>query len=159
VRTAPAEGLGLVVLDVLPGSAAAAAGLERGDRRRPRSDRDDGHASVGRGLAARAVVAVTDAAGRTFPQATLERRARWTGDVVVLVNARNASCAEFLARDLQRAGATVVGERTAGAAASTTAFLARAVVPDVVVVDAAMALTEGRDPVLEAALEVLGGAR
>ena len=101
---------------------------------------------------------------------------------MVLVNARSASCAEFLALDLQRAGATVVGERTAGAADSTTAFVAlpfgyglqvttalvadlggvgvaRAVVPDVIVVDAAMALTEGRDPVLEAALEVLGGAR
>ena len=127
-------------------------------------------------------VAVTDAAGRTFPQATLEAPARWTGAVAVLVNEGSASCAEFLALDLQRAGATVVGEPTAGAADSSTAFVAlpfgyglqvstarvaglvglaspSAVAPDVGVEDAPLALAEGRDPVLEAALAILTDPR
>jgi len=133
-------------------------------------------------VAGKGSIAVTDAVGRTFPQASLDAPARWTGAVVVLVNDGSASCAEFLAVDLQRAGATVVGEPTAGAADSATAFVAlpfgyglqvttarvasldgvaspSAVAPDVVVDDAAMALAEGRDAVLEAALEVLAHPR
>ena len=127
-------------------------------------------------------IVVTDAAGRTFPQTALERPARWTGSVAVLVNAGSASCAEFLALDLQRGGATVVGEPTAGAADSVTAFVAlpldyglqvttarvadldgaaspSAVTPDIAVDDAPLGLAAGRDAVLEAALEVLEGHR
>jgi carboxyl-terminal processing protease len=104
--------------------------------------------------------------------------ARWRGPAVVLVNSRSASCAEYFAFDLQDAGITVVGEPTRGVANTTTGFfpllnggglqisLSRALrrdgtlypsrlTPDVLQPDDLKALAEGRDVLLERALDWL----
>lgn len=112
---------------------------------------------------------------------TLPTATRWDGPLAVLVNTRTASCAESVALELQRSGAPVIGEPTAGLAdvavalvpltdglglAVTVAIafdedgrrLPAHVMPDVLVDDDLMALAAGRDPVLEAALAILGHA-
>jgi carboxyl-terminal processing protease len=123
-------------------------------------------------------VVVWDAAGRTFPLASLPERVRWSGPSAVLVNAGSASCAEFMATDLQAAGVTVIGEATAGVANSTTAFVrlpngfglavttaslaaldgadvpAR-VTPDLVITDDLMKLANGDDALLHAAIALV----
>lgn len=56
---------------------------------------------------------------------TLERRVRFDGPLVVLVDGASASGAEFLARELQaRPRTAVVGERTAGVADTSVQFIA-----------------------------------
>ncbi|RIH83291.1 S41 family peptidase [Calidithermus roseus] len=104
--------------------------------------------------------------------------ARWRGPVVVLANSRSASCAEYFAFDLQDAGITVMGEPTRGVANTTTSFfpllnggglqisVSRALRPDgtlypsrltpnILQPDDLKALAEGRDVLLERALEWL----
>ena len=120
------------------------------------------------------VVAV-DASERKFLLATLPDRVRWSGPSAVLVNAGSASCAEFMATDLQAAGVPVIGEATAGVANSTTAFVrlpngdglavttasvtaldgaavTATVTPDLVIADDLMRLSNGDDAILEAAI-------
>lgn len=97
---------------------------------------------------------------------------------MVLVNSRSASCAEYFAFDLQDAGITVMGEPTRGVANTTTSFfsllnggglqisVSRALRPDgtlypsrltpnILQADDLKALAEGRDVLLERALEWL----
>jgi carboxyl-terminal processing protease len=120
-----------------------------------------------------------DPFGRTLVRDTLPLAALWVGELVVLVNAQTQSCAESLAFELQRIGATVVGEPTAGLANSAvqTVLLSNGmglvltvarvfdadgsplperVTPDVFVADDLMRLAEGHDDPLEAALDLLG---
>ncbi|RIH86236.1 Carboxy-terminal processing protease CtpA [Calidithermus terrae] len=103
---------------------------------------------------------------------------RWQGPVVVIVNGRSASCAEYFAFDLQDAGYPVVGEPTRGVANTSTGFfllpnggglqisVSRALradgslypdrlTPNVLVPDDLKALAEGRDVLMERALEQL----
>jgi carboxyl-terminal processing protease len=124
-------------------------------------------------------LSVIGADGNAFSQLTLPAPARFDGKVVVLVNRNSASCAEFFALDLQ-GRALIIGEETYGVADSTTLFLAlpggaglqitnaqvfpleggtypAAVTPDILLEDDLMALTEGRDVLLEAALSALHG--
>lgn len=108
--------------------------------------------------------------------------ARWDGPVSVLVDAKTASCAEYFAFDLQeRRGALVIGQPTAGVGNTatqvlplsdgsgiqvTTAQARRAdgtpyperVTPDVLLADDFKALAEGRDLVLERAVELLSAS-
>jgi carboxyl-terminal processing protease len=122
---------------------------------------------------------VVDAFGRTHVSDTLPLVARWTGELVVLVNAHTLSCAESLAWELQcHAGARVVGEPTAGLANTAVqmvplsngmrlvlsvatvydldgSLLPPQVTPDVFVVDDPLRLAEGHDEPLEAALDLL----
>jgi carboxyl-terminal processing protease len=123
-------------------------------------------------------VIVSDAVGRTFPLASLPERVRWPGPTAVLVNAGSASCAEFMATDLQAVGAIVIGEATAGVGNSTTAFVrlpngfglavttaslvaldgtevAARVTPDHVIADDLMKLSNGDDAPLRAAITLL----
>ncbi len=103
----------------------------------------------------------------------------WKGPAAVLVGPNTASCAEVFAYYAQRAGATVVGEKTRGVGNSGVVFgalpdggvvsvtvlrafnergeaLPEAITPDVLVPGDIPALTsEGRDVTLEAALRAL----
>ncbi|GIW24678.1 S41 family peptidase [Meiothermus sp.] len=121
------------------------------------------------------------AGGRDRPQYEVQP-ARWTGPVVVLVNERTASCAEYFTFDLQEGRqAPVIGQPTAGVGNTATLFLrlsdgsglqvttSRAqrkdgsfypdrVTPSVSFADDFQALAEGRDRMLEKALEVLLGS-
>jgi carboxyl-terminal processing protease len=107
--------------------------------------------------------------------------ANWTGPVSVLVDSKTASCAEYFAFDLQeRRGAMVIGQPTAGVGNTatqvlplsdgsglqvTTAQAQRAdgtpypdhVTPDVLLADDFKALADGRDLLLERAVELLTG--
>ena len=122
---------------------------------------------------------VVDPFGRTHVSDTLPVPARWSGELVVLVNAHTLSCAESLAWELQRhAGARVVGEATAGVANTAVQMLPLSngmrlvltvatvydldgspvparVTPDVFVLDDPLRLAEGHDDPLEAALDLL----
>jgi carboxyl-terminal processing protease len=62
------------------------------------------------------VTSVQDEFGRTIERWALGESASYAGEVIVLINARTASCAEALAWALQRAGALVIGEPSAGIA-------------------------------------------
>jgi len=125
------------------------------------------------------VLRVLDPFGRTHVTDRLPEAARWTGGLVVLVNAHTQSCAESLALDLQRhAGARVVGEATAGLANTAVQMVPLSngmrlvltvatvydldgsplpawVTPDVFVLDDPLRLAEGYDDPLEAALQLL----
>ncbi|RDI96498.1 PDZ domain-containing protein [Meiothermus sp. QL-1] len=116
--------------------------------------------------------------GQERPQ-YLVQPARWTGPVVVLVNERTASCAEFFTFDLQEGRKIpVIGQPTAGVGNTTTIFLrlfdgsglqvttAKAqrrdgsyyqdrVIPDLSLAEDWGALAEGRDLLLEKAVELL----
>lgn len=105
----------------------------------------------------------------------------WKGPAAVLVGPNTASCAEVFTYYAQRAGATVVGERTRGVGNSGVVFsalpdggvvsvtvlrafnergeaLPEAITPDLLVPGDIAALTgEGRDVTLEAALRALEG--
>ncbi|MCS7059008.1 MAG: S41 family peptidase [Meiothermus sp.] len=118
------------------------------------------------------------AGGRDRPQYLVEP-AQWSGPVVVLVNERTASCAEYFTFDLQEnRKAIVVGQATAGVGNTATTFLrlsdgsglqittAKAqrkdgsfyperVIPDLILAEDWQALAEGRDLLLEKALELL----
>ncbi|MER3555869.1 MAG: peptidase S41 [Meiothermus sp.] len=107
------------------------------------------------------------------------RPATWTGPVNVLVDSKTASCAEYFAFDLQdRLGATVIGRPTAGVGNTATQVLplsdgsgiqittAQAqrqdgtpypdhVTPNVLLTDDFKALAEGRDLLLERAVQLL----
>jgi carboxyl-terminal processing protease len=122
---------------------------------------------------------VVDPFGRTRVSDSLPVTARWSGELVVLVNAHTLSCAESLAWELQRhAGARVVGEATAGLADTAVQTLPLSngmrlvltvatvydldgspvparVTPDVLVRDDPLRLAEGHDDPLEAALDLL----
>lgn len=122
---------------------------------------------------------VVDPFGRTHASETLPGAARWTGELVVLVNAHTLSGAESLAWELQRhAGARVAGETTAGLANTAVQTLPlsngmrlvltvatvydldgsplpASVTPDVFVPDDPLRLAEGHDDPLEAALDLL----
>ncbi|CAN5639721.1 S41 family peptidase [soil metagenome] len=241
---APSNGLGLVVVDVLPGGPAARQDLRRGDRvmaiggaflpalARGRWETWDGalraesvtilvlragakprevllepepmatdreatlswaepevallripsflpalrvaprvHALVAEATAAGATAIIVDV--RDNPGGALTD----CGPIAVVVNGASASCAEFLALDLQGRG-LVIGEQTAGVADSTTAFFAlpngaglqattamvqnadgstyaSSVMPDVPVDDDLMVLANGIDAPLQAALEAV----
>jgi carboxyl-terminal processing protease len=108
--------------------------------------------------------------------------AYWTGPVVVLVNERTASCAEYFTFDLQEGRqAPVIGQPTAGVGNTATVFLrlsdgsglqittSRAqrkdgsfyperVTPTLNLSDDWYALAEGRDLLLEKAVELLMSA-
>jgi carboxyl-terminal processing protease len=116
--------------------------------------------------------------GRDRPQYEV-RAVRWTAPVVVLVNERTASCAEYFTFDLQEGRqAPVIGQPTAGVGNTATMFLrlsdgsglqvttSRAqrrdgsfypdsVTPNVSFSDDWQALAEGRDLMLEKAIELL----
>ncbi|MCX7782237.1 MAG: S41 family peptidase, partial [Meiothermus sp.] len=118
--------------------------------------------------------------GRDRPQYEV-RAVRWTAPVVVLVNERTASCAEYFTFDLQEGRqAPVIGQPTAGVGNTATIFLrlsdgsglqvttSRAqrkdgsfypdrVTPSVSFADDWQALAEGRDVMLEKAIELLMG--
>jgi carboxyl-terminal processing protease len=107
------------------------------------------------------------------------RPARWSAPVVLLVNERTASCAEYFAFDLQESGlAAVIGQPTAGVGNTATAFLRLSngaglqvttsiaqrrdgsnyperVTPDLFFPDDWRALAEGRDLMLERAIQLL----
>lgn len=127
------------------------------------------------------VLTIVDVADRAFPQSVLERRSRWGGPAVVVVNGRSASCAEHMAYAMQRyGGVTVIGEPTAGVLDSATNFVAlsndmglavsvariadgegevlpTAVTPDHEVEDDLMALADGRDVLRGGAVDLLLG--
>ncbi len=116
--------------------------------------------------------------GRDRPQYQVQP-ARWAGPVVVLVNERTASCAEYFTFDLQEGRrAPVIGQPTAGVGNTATIFLrlsdgsglqittSRAqrrdgsfypdrVTPQLSLSDDWQALAEGRDVMLEKAIELL----
>lgn len=116
--------------------------------------------------------------GRDRPQYEVQA-AYWAGPVVVLVNERTASCAEYFTFDLQEGRqAPVIGQPTAGVGNTATVFLrlsdgsglqittSRAqrkdgsfypdrVTPTLNFSDDWYALAEGRDLMLEKALELL----
>lgn len=118
--------------------------------------------------------------GRDRPQYEV-RAVRWTAPVVVLVNERTASCAEYFTFDLQEGRqAQVIGQPTAGVGNTATIFLrlsdgsglqvttSRAqrrdgsfypdrVTPTLSFSDDWQALAEGRDVMLEKAVELLMG--
>ncbi|GIW37093.1 MAG: protease [Meiothermus sp.] len=118
--------------------------------------------------------------GRDRPQYEVQA-VRWTAPVVVLVNERTASCAEYFTFDLQEGRqAPVIGQPTAGVGNTATIFLrlsdgsglqvttSRAqrkdgsfypdrVTPSVSFSDDFQALAEGRDLMLEKAVELLMG--
>ncbi|WP_299429610.1 S41 family peptidase, partial [uncultured Meiothermus sp.] len=120
--------------------------------------------------------------GRDHPQFTVQA-AHWTAPVVVLVNERTASCAEYFTFDLQEGRqAKVIGLPTAGVGNTATRFLRLSdgsglqvttskaqrrdgsfypdrVTPSVSFSDDWQALAEGRDAMLEKALELLVGVR
>ncbi|MBW6456456.1 MAG: PDZ domain-containing protein [Trueperaceae bacterium] len=126
---------------------------------------------------------VVDPFGRTLVSDALPDDARWTGAVVVLVNAHTQSSAESLALDLQRhAGARVVGEATAGLANTAVQMvplsngmrlvltvatvydldgspLPPRVTPDVFVPDDPLRLAAGHDDPLETAIDLLAPPR
>jgi carboxyl-terminal processing protease len=126
---------------------------------------------------------VVDPLGRTQVSEALPLVARWTGELVVLVNAQTLSCAESLASELQRrADAHVVGEATAGLANTAVQMLPLSngmrlvltvatvydldggplparVMPDLLVLDDPLRLAEGHDDPLEAALDLLAPLR
>ncbi len=109
--------------------------------------------------------------------------AHWTGPVVVLVNERTASCAEYFTFDLlEGRRALVIGQPTAGVGNTATLFLrlsdgsglqittSRAqrkdgsfyperVTPSLLLAEDWYALAEGQDTLLEKALEVLTEAK
>lgn len=112
--------------------------------------------------------------------AELSMPVRWQGPLVVLVNQSTVSAAEFLALDLQQAGFPVIGEPTYGVADTAVSFIRLSsgvalaittsqvrrpdgqaypprVVPDVAVADDLEALITGHDPLLDWALQRLGG--
>lgn len=119
--------------------------------------------------------------GRERPQYEVQA-AYWTGPVVVLVNERTASCAEYFTFDLQEGRqAPVIGQPTAGVGNTATVFLrlsdgsglqittSRAqrkdgsfyperVTPTLNLSDDWYALAEGRDLLLEKAVELLMSA-
>jgi carboxyl-terminal processing protease len=129
------------------------------------------------------VLRVVDPFGRTQVSDSLPLVGRWTGELVVLVNAQTLSCAESLASELQRhAGARVVGEVTAGLANTAVQMLPLSngmrlvltvatvydldgsalparVTPDVLVPDDVLRLAAGHDDPLEAALDLLEPGR
>jgi len=116
--------------------------------------------------------------GRDRPQYHVQA-VRWTAPVVVLVNERTASCAEYFTFDLQEGRqAKVIGKPTAGVGNTATVFLrlsdgsglqvttSRAqrrdgsfypdrVTPTLNFSDDWQALAEGRDVMLEKAVELL----
>nr|MBA2667177.1 hypothetical protein [Trueperaceae bacterium] len=129
------------------------------------------HALVAEATAAGATAIIVDV--RDNPGGALTD----CGPIAVVVNGASASCAEFLALDLQGRG-LVIGEQTAGVADSTTAFFAlpngaglqvttamvqnadgstyaSSVMPDVPVDDDLMVLANGIDAPLQAALEAV----
>ncbi|MBS3967575.1 MAG: PDZ domain-containing protein [Truepera sp.] len=118
--------------------------------------------------------------GREFASRLTDDPARFDGPTVAIVNRYTGSCAEFFALDLQEGGIPVVGEPTFGVANTATTFvglsggsglqisIARAlredgslyperVEPNRVFDDDLETLIEGRDVLLEAALELISG--
>ncbi|MBB6098033.1 carboxyl-terminal processing protease [Deinobacterium chartae] len=117
--------------------------------------------------------------GKAVAQFRIARPAVWDGKLAVLVNRSTGSAAEYLALDIQRAGrGQVVGEATYGVANTATSFfpltggaglqvtlghvddlagnaLPERCHPDLEVRDDISDLQNGRDPVLEAALQTL----
>lgn len=107
------------------------------------------------------------------------RPARWSAPVVLLVNERTASCAEYFTFDLQESGlAAVIGQPTAGVGNTATTFFRLSngaglqvttsiaqrrdgsnyperVTPDLFISDDWRALAEGRDIMLERAVQLL----
>ncbi len=120
----------------------------------------------------------TRAGGRDRPLYEVQA-VRWTAPVVILVNERTASCAEYFTFDVQEGRqAPVIGQPTAGVGNTATIFLrlsdgsglqittSRAqrkdgsfypdrVTPSVPFADDFQALAEGRDAMLEKAIELL----
>lgn len=117
--------------------------------------------------------------GPEYEHYSIARPALWKGPVVVLVNQRSASCAEFFALDIQLSGrGQIVGETTSGVGNTATEFLPlldgsglqlttgkalrgkvpypEKVTPNVSIKDDLDLLALGRDGVLEKAVEVLG---
>ena len=109
----------------------------------------------------------------------IDNPANWTGTVIVLTNHISRSAAEYMAFFLQNAGrAKVIGEPTAGVLNTSTSIYPlpgdsslavtsgrsstldgkphpERVTPDIVLTDDMGALSQGRDVILEAALELL----
>ena len=125
------------------------------------------------------VVYTRGSRGPQFENYSIARPALWKGPLAVLVNNRSASCAEFFALDIQLAGrGQIVGETTSGVGNTATEFLPLLdgsglqlttgkalrgkipypdkVTPNVSVKDDLDLLAQGRDVVLEKAVEVLG---
>lgn len=110
---------------------------------------------------------------------TLPSAARWRGPTIVLVNDRTASCAEYFAFDLQEGGKfKVIGSPTAGVGNTATIILRLRdgsglqvttsqaqrrdgtpypdqVTPDIALADDWRALAEGRDVMLDRAVELV----
>lgn len=118
--------------------------------------------------------------GREFTSRLTDDPARFNGPAVAIVNRYTASCAEVFAFDLQEGGIPILGEPTAGVANTATTFVGLSggsglqisiarilredgslyperLEPDLLFDDDLEALIEGRDVLLEEALELIAG--
>jgi carboxyl-terminal processing protease len=125
------------------------------------------------------IVYTRNTRGPEYEHYRIARPALWKGPLAVLVNRRSASCAEFFALDIQLSGrGQIVGETTSGVGNTATEFLPlldgsglqlttgkalrgkalypEKVIPNVAVKDDLDLLAQGKDVVLERAIEELG---